>query len=950
MKYRLRLAGLVLAAFVTGCTPTQTPTSETKTARMFDPLVDVWPHDLSDIPVDANVTYGRLDNGLRYALQTNARPENEAVVRFWIRAGSRNETDQTLGLAHFLEHMAFNGSENVPEGEMVRSLERLGLSFGADTNASTTFTRTEYQLNLPEVDDETVDYALFLMRETADRLIIDPEAVDRERGVVKSEEARSNTPGRKASRAYQAFAYPDTLSLKRPVIGLPETLDSITAEQLREFYDKHYRPERSLLVITGDFDLAEIEQKIIDVFGDWTNETIALPDPDNGRVKNQGLKAQSYDDDELTTQVGMMSASNPTDVMDSQAARRDGFIRGYANGIVNQRIRKRLLSSGATVLGASISYSSRERGDQASASASAKDDDWQAGIDLLVTEINRALEYGFQQAEYDELLANSRRSYTDTANYAAKRRSGSLASGIVGAFANDAVRTTPAYSLEAFERHAKSVSLQDLDVAFKEMWSDFTPIIWVQGPSMEDVTHDDILSAYTDAQAQKVTPPEQRKALTFAYQDFGVPGKVKSQSRVEDFDIDQILFQNNVRLNMKKTDFEDKWVNISVTVGEGWNAFPEELPGLTSLAGAIALGGYEAHKASELSEIFAGKNVGLNMSVGSERLVFRGSTNPDDVEDQFKAWTALLTNPGYRSEWLEKYQENIASSFHTIDSTPGGVASRDLGRIWASGDKRFGMLSKEEYLAMSLEDVRKTLDPVFKKGAIEIGVVGDFDKQAVINAVAKTYGALPGRNENFNLNLDSFKLKFPQTERVALTHTGAENQGAIYLAWPTQKNWTIERSRQYGIIRRILQNRMTEIIREDLSLAYSPSASLRFDRNYDGYGYVSASMSSDPQYFEAFETAALEIAADLRQSSITQDELDRARKPVLESYQRSERENSAWLSNVVRSQTDPSGLDYRRSRIGYIEGLTPEILNKAAKELFTPESLHIVTISPENRK
>lgn len=932
-------------ALFSGCAPQE----KADAPRLFDPLVDVWPQDLSDIPVDPDVVYGQLENGMRYALQTNTRPEGEAVVRFRISAGSKHETDETLGLAHYLEHMAFNGSENVPEGEMVKSLERLGLSFGADTNASTTFSRTQYMLNLPDVGDETVDFALFIMRETADKLLIEQDAVDRERGVVKAEEARGNTPRRDAGRAYNDFIYPDTLSRRRPVIGLPATLNTLSAPQLRAFYDTYYRPERALLVMTGDFDIETMREKITKTFGDWERGIDTPVDPDVGGVTRRDMDAQIYNDDELTTSLVMFDAKPSTYSGDSIARRRDNFVRNYANAIVNKRIQKQLLDSGAAVRSASIGYSSRRYGDQLSASASAKDDDWQSAIGLVDAEIRTALTYGFQQAEYDELLANSRRSLTDSANYAAKRRSSSLASSIVGSFAGSYVRTTPDQNLAFFEDNAASVSTSDLEKAFKTMWSDFAPLFWLEGPNVDGVTKAEILETYKTAHALPVAEPAERHKLKFAYQSFGAPGKVASTTHIEDFDIDQIVFENNVRLNLKKTDFEDKWVRMSVSVGEGWNAFPREKPALHTLAGAFSLGGYEAHKVNELSEIFAGKNIGVNMSVSSEHLSFSGSTNPDDVEDQLKAWTALLTNPGYRPEWKEKFTEGLKASFHTIDSTPGGVAARDLGRIWANGDPRFGYLPQEDYEAATLAEVKSVLAPIFKNGAIEIGVVGDFDKEAIINAVAKTYGALPKRKAVFDPIPEAFVLKFPKTGRVALTHTGADNQGAIYMGWPTHTGWTLDRSRRYSMIRRVFQNRMTEIIREDMGLTYSPSASLRYSRVNVDYGYMSASMTSDPQFFAAFEKAAQEIAADLRSGGITQDELDRARKPVMESFERSEKENGSWLGLVAYSQTDTDALDWRRSRVKAYTALTPADLDKAAKDLFDPSSLHVVVIGPESK-
>lgn len=933
-------ATLVFSAGLAACTP-----KTAEAPRLFDPEVDIWPHDISDVPRDLDVTYGQLENGLRFALQKNERPKNEAVIRLTFRAGAKHETDDMLGGAHFLEHMAFNGTQNVPEGEMVKSLERMGLSFGADTNASTSYTRTDYRLNLPEVDDEIVDYALFLMRELSDKMLIEEDAVERERGIVKAEEARRHSPQYDASQAFQKFIQPNGRSLKRPIAGTPDSLDGITSEKLRRFYETYYRPDRALLVIVGDIDLTEMENKIRDTFSDWTPAAANGEDPDPDLELTQGRTAQVYDNDELTTSVTFYSAEPPTPSGDTLAERRAGMIKSAANNVVRMRFNKRMQEANRPVLGAGLSFGAGRFVNNLSASASAKEDDWQTAINVLDAEIRRARQYGFQQAEIDELIANTRRSLTDSANYAAKRPSRSLVGGITGAFTGGNVRTTPAYQLESFETEAASLTVKDLEAAFRLMWpEDFPKRIWVSGPHVEDVTEADVLAVFDAARAKPVTPPAERKKRDFAYQDFGPAGEVTSQNRVDDMDITQIKFANNVRLNLKKTDFEDGWIRMSATVGEGWNYFADKKPGLSSLAGSLASGGFEAHKASELPEIFAGKSVGLGLGIGSERLAFSGSTNADDVLIQMQAWTALLTAPGYHPEWREKFIESINTSFHTIDSTPGGVASRDLGRIWHNGDSRYGLLEKEAYLALTLDDVREALAPQLSSGAIEIGVVGDFDEAAIIDAVAKTFGALPARRAEFTAIPEAFKADFPAPDRVTLTHTGEKTQGAIYMGWPIEKSWSLMRSRQMSLLSRIFTNRMTDTIREDLGLAYSPSAGANFSRLYDGYAYFSASITADPQFFEAFEKASNQIAADMRAGGITQDELDRARKPLMESFERAERENGSWLGLVTRSQTSPEQLEWRRSRRDVYAALTTAELDKAAASMFAPDTLHVVQI------
>lgn len=933
------------ALFAIGSLLACTAKTDAPSPQLFDPAVNLWPHDISDVPRDMDVHYGVLDNGLRYALQANGRPEQEAVIRLTFRAGAKHESQDMLGGAHFLEHMAFNGTENVPEGEMIKSLERMGMSFGADTNASTTYTRTDYRLNLPEVDDETVDYALFLLRELSDKMLIEEAAVERERGVVKAEEARRHGPQYDASQAYQKFVQPDARVLKRPIAGTPESLDAMTAEKLRRYYETYYRPKRALLVIAGDFDVDDMEKKIRDNFEDWVPLAEDGDDPLPELNVTDGLEAMVYDNDELTTSVTFYAAKPPTPTGDTRAERRESMIASAAAGIVQLRLSKMLTEANRPVLNAGISSSNGKYINTLTGSSSAKDNDWQSAINVIEAEVRRTLEYGFQQAELDELIANSKRSLTDAANYAAKRRSGSLVGGITGAFSGGRVRTTPEYQKENFDEIIKTITIEDLERAFRSTWStDFPNKIWVSGPELEDVTQEDVLAAYKAAKARDITPPETRQNLEFAYQDFGPAGKIDSRDVVEDMDITRLKFDNNVRLNLKKTDFEDGWIRMSVSVGEGWNRFASAKPGLSYLAGAIQAGGYEAHKASEMSEIFAGKNIRLGIGVGTDRLAFSGSTNQDDVLIQMQAWAGLLTAPGYRPEWREKFVEGIESSFHTIDSSPGGVASRDLGRIWHDGDIRYGLLPKEDYLNLSLEDVREVLQPIFDSGAIEIGIVGDFDEQEIIEAVAKTFGALPQRNESFDLIPEAYKSSFPKSDRVNLTHTGEKTQGAIYMGWPINLPWTVDNSREIYLVSQVFQNRMIDIIREELGLAYSPSASASFSRLSDGYAYFSASITADPEFFDAFEKASNKIAAEMKKGGITEDELERARKPILESFQRAERENGSWLGLVSRAQTEEYRLDWRRGRTAGYSAITTGALDAIATKMFDPNTLHVVSI------
>jgi zinc protease len=227
---------------------------------------DPWPQTTSDIPADSNVRFGTLPNGMRYAILRNSTPPGQASLRLRIDAGSLMEDETQLGLAHFMEHMAFNGTTNIPENELLRILERLGLAFGADTNAATGFDQTFYQLELPRTNDETVDTALRIMREQVSEALMDPQAIDEERGVIVGEERTRNTPQLRSTKAQLALLAPGQRVANRFPIGDLNIIRTAPRDRFVAFYEAYYRPSRAIMLAVGDFDVDVMEGKIRGAF------------------------------------------------------------------------------------------------------------------------------------------------------------------------------------------------------------------------------------------------------------------------------------------------------------------------------------------------------------------------------------------------------------------------------------------------------------------------------------------------------------------------------------------------------------------------------------------------------------------------------------------------------------------------------------------------------------
>ena len=397
----LSQVSVIALFFVTACKaqPVETPS-----------IKDVaFAHMASDLPVDEAITYGELPNGLRYAVRENDTPTKTATLLMRIDTGSINETEATRGLAHFLEHMAFNGSENIPEGEMTKRLERFGLAFGADTNASTGFEETTYQLELPEVSEEMLNETLGIMRETAERLTLAPDAIDKERGVIQAERRSRSNPGFKAFLDQLDFYAGHTILPDRLPIGTEETIDSVKSEQFRDFYKRYYRPEKTFITLVGDMKPEYAIQKIEEFFGDWAN-----PDDveagSNFEIESAAIttpRTRIYADPEIQTSVSLSVMQPYEKEMDTIANRKDGLTESLGNRILNRRLGKMARLEDSSFITAGVGRSNFfDVAELSSLTVNSQPENWADAIAQGEQALRQALEFGFSQSELDEQLAN----------------------------------------------------------------------------------------------------------------------------------------------------------------------------------------------------------------------------------------------------------------------------------------------------------------------------------------------------------------------------------------------------------------------------------------------------------------------------------------------------------------------------------------------------------------
>lgn len=924
------------------------PREETRAPTL--PAATAWPQAASDIAPDPAVRFGTLPNGMRYALQRSASPPGQASIRLRFDAGSMMETDAQQGLAHFLEHMAFNGSTHVPEGEMVKILERLGLSFGADTNASTSFTQTVYKLDLPNVSDETVDTALMLMRETASELTISQEAVDRERGVVLSEERSSDSPAYRVTKARLAFLLDGQLAPNRMPIGQATILQTATRDQIADYYARYYRPDRAVLIMVGDFDPAVMEAKIQARFADWRPKGNAGPEPNYGTTSQRQTQFKLITQPGAPTAIQLAWVQPPDYSPDSQAKRRRDMVEYLAMQAFNRRLYALSRASDAPFISAgSFKGDQIHSADVTAIYVTARANGWQAALSATEQEARRAAQFGVRQDELDREIAEVRAALEIRAQQAATQRTPTIADELIGTVDPRQVITSNAQDLAIFEAQAKTITAAEVSAALANAFKGAGPLVFMTSPVAIEGGQDALVAAWNTSRQVAVTAPAATATVVWPYEDFGTPGAVAERRDVIDLETSFITFSNGVRLTVKSTNFRDDQVLMRVRVGRGLLGLPSGQQNAFWASDAFIEGGLGKIGRDDLERVLAARVFDSQLRIEDDAFSLSGATRPDDVEAQLQVLAAYVSDPGWRPEAYDRLRNRFATANDQLESTDSGVLSRDLAGLMHAGDRRWTFPTRAEVSAATLQNLRDQIGPDLSTGAIEVVIVGDIQVEKAIDLVAKTFGALPARSSPPPVSEASRQIAFPAggAPPTVLTHTGRPDQAIGYVAWPTNDLYTNTRGmREVTLLAEVMRLRVLDELRERQGVSYSPNASSYASIVFPGYGYISATVETSPDKVDGFFAAVSKIAAELRTGPVTADELDRARKPLMEGLQRQRQTNEYWLSALGGADRDPRRLDLIRSLFGTLDAITPADIQRAAQAYLRDEKSWRLIVRP----
>lgn len=962
MKRRIYTLMMLLALLAAACAPIAPVSPEAATHEA--PISDAAPGStipeasttwaLEDtLPVDPAVRIGTLENGLTYYVRANDEPANRAELRLAINAGSILEDEDQLGLAHLLEHMLFNGTRDFPEQELVQFLESIGMGFGPDLNAYTSYDETVYQLRMPTDDPDILRRGIEVLVDWAAYATLDPDAIDQERGVVV-EEWRSrdqNANGRIQSQLISGL-FGDSRYAERRPIGDVEVIRNAPAEAVRRFYETWYRPDLMAVVAVGDFDPDAMEALIRDGFGPLENPTPTEPRP----VYDVPMEsAQDYliitDPEIPTTQLQIYYKTQPRRG-NTVADYRQLLVTSLFNNLLNFRLDEISRSADAPWLSASGGRSGFVRGaDVYFVGAQVADGGVSTGLDALGTEVERIQRYGFTNAELARAKTELLRFYESAYSERNTTDSNSYVREYVGNFLEDEVIPGIGVEYELAQQLLPEITVDDVNGEATGLAGAENRTVVVIAPETDSAAVPDeaeLADVLANVSTKEIEPPEEVTVDVELMPQVPAPAAIVARHIDEDLGTTEIELENGVRVIMKPTDFRSDEVLFTATSPGGTSLVADEhYPEADTIDEIVASSGVAGLNETELRQLLAGQEVSVVPTIDELSEGLSGSASPQDLETLFQLIHLYITEPRVDPDAFQAFRNQLRSSLVNRDLTPTAALQDALYEAIYGDTIRRGPLPLEEVddldPELGLEIYRSRFGDA---GDFTFIFVGAFDVDELTDLAQVYLGTLPatGRDEMWA----NVRNPLPEGVIEEEVFKGQDEQSIAYLVYTGVANPTPENRLVLLLLETVLDTRIRDTLREELGGVYSAGAYASATKMPEPIYLINVAFGADPQRMDELLDAVFTIIDEVQTEGVTEEELANAKEQERRTREEQLTDNSFWtgaleyyVENPDESPDNILNLERR------LEVPTAEDLQQAAQQ-YLPDDRYIeVILYPE---
>ncbi|MGB0839582.1 MAG: M16 family metallopeptidase [Chitinophagales bacterium] len=963
-----RFFSLLLLTMVIACTGSKTITnSSTDTKDMAEKAVETVKENASsidmtailddiskkNIPLDPSVRTGSFSNGLKYYIQKNAKPENRVELRLALNAGSLQENDAQQGLAHFCEHMCFNGTKNFEKNEIINFFEEAGMKFGAHANAYTSFDETVYMLQLPMDKPEILDNGFQVLEDWAAHVSFESEEIDKERGVVISEwRTRLSAEQRMREKSRDVTFY-NSRYAKRFPIGKVDILENFEHETLRQFYRDWYRPDLMAIVVVGDVDLDDMEARIKKHFEPLTNPENApkremYPVPDH---KETLVSIET--DKEATFTIVNIDYKHPKKTTKTVGDYRKSLMTNLYNNMLNDRLEELKQSSAEPPFSwNNISYGAFTRTKNSyGAFAATPETGILRGIEALATENERVLRHGFTQSELDRQKKSLLRGLETGVKEKDKTESGRLASRYVQHFLSGSPVPSPEERLNMGSTLLKTISLKDVNTLAAKFITDENVVITVTAPEKEGVkipTKAEVLNIFKAVKTADIKAYEDKAVAESFIASTPTPAKIMDEKAVEEIDVTELTFANGVKVILKPTTFKNDEIMFAARSWGGDSQYSDaEYFSASFSSDVVDASGISEFSSTDMQKMLAGKKLRLSPYVSGYSEGMSGACSPEDLETFLQLVHLYFTKPRKDETAFQGFKAQNKSIYQNLLQNPQYYFFNESNRAKYNNHLRAGGFpSNEDFEKINFDRTHEIYAERFADANdFTFYMLGNFDMTTLKPLLATYLGTLPTKEgkemwKDYGIKMvkgqvrKDFKKGSDPKSFVEVTYHGDFDQSAV------------NRHRFISVVD-VLRIKLRESLREDKGGVYGVGVSGSANRLPKETYEITFSFNSDPENTEDLLKTALEVVRKVRDEGITAEDMQKITETQRRDYETNMTTNRYWMSKLQTAYTYEENASDILNVEKVINSMTLEELNATAKKYLTEENLFQIVLNPE---
>ena len=914
--------------------------------------------EMPSIPVDPDVKIGKLDNGLTYYIRHNAWPEQRAEFYIAQRVGSIQENDEQRGLAHFLEHMCFNGTENFKGNDIIKWCETIGVKFGRDLNAYTSIDQTVYNIsNVPTTREGIVDSCLLILHDWADGLLLEAGEIDKERGVIHEEWRMRTTATMRMLERDLPRLYPNSKYGHRMPIGLMEIIDNFKPEVLRAYYEKWYRPDNQAIIVVGDVDVDKVEQKIKNLFAPIKMPqnpapVVAEAVPDN----KEAIFVVDKDKEMQYSIVQLMFKSDP--VPDEMKSNMQYLVIDYLKdaciGMLNDRLTELAQKADCPYLQGGVDYDQyllSKTKDAFNISILPKEGQTEAALKAAFIEARRAAQFGFTATEYQRYKQNFISQLDKQYSNKDKRYN----SQFVNEYVKNYLDNEPIPGLDDYYQVMKQLApmlpLETVNELMKSFFEDKDSNMVVLNMNQEKEgavypTEASLKKAVDEARATQVEPYVDNVKNEPLITKMPKAGKIVKEVASKKFDYKELTLSNGAKVILKHTDLKKDQVILASEGFGGSSLYGEkDFANIKMFDDAIEASGLGNFSHTELEKAMAGKIASASMALGRDRANITGSSTPNDVEAMLQLVYLYFTNINKDQESYDNMMKTAELMLKNKLLQPEAVFSDSLTLTIQNHSKRFAPLTMDDLEKVSYDRILEMAkEQTSNAAAYTFTIIGNYDEATIRPLIEQYLASLPAQkkvvkgkdvNETFKGEvINDFKRKMETPKAIAV------------MVWSnTQMKYTLENIIRADMVGQILSMIYTEKIREEASAAYSVLAQAGLSRDdYRTTGTVLVYCPMKPEKGDVATKIMLDEVNNMAKS-VDAEKLNKVKEYMLKNVDDQAKTNNYWIRVIGRLRD--YGVDVHTDYKKVVEAQTPDAISAFMQEFLKPGNRAEVIMLPE---